>query len=83
MRAHFLLLVLATGLAACSERAAEPADDAKKELAMIEKAGGSKLEICQAHRKIADAYLKAQDEENYKFAKAAVDSYCTSAKFPD
>jgi len=68
------LIVLA--LAACSD----PAADAERELAIIQKSRGSSDEICAASRKVADAYLKKQSEMEYRMAKSKADGACLDAQ---
>lgn len=71
-----LALVALMALAACSS----PVEDAKHELAMIEKAHGSKAEICAAKRKVADAYLKAENQHDYEMARLEAGTACSAAQ---
>jgi hypothetical protein len=54
--------------------------DAKQELDMVRRNGGSKTEVCSAARKVADAYLRAHDETAYKDAKLTADIECMAAE---
>jgi hypothetical protein len=78
MRALVFVPLLVFGLSAC----ADPVADAEKELAMVERANGSKMEICEAKRKVADANLKAHREQEYSMTKLYADVACADAKFP-
>lgn len=71
-----LALVALAALAGCSS----PVEDAKRQLAMIEKAHGSKTEICAAKRKVADAYLKAQNQADYESARLDAATACNAAQ---
>ncbi len=77
MRAASLATVLLAGLSGCSD----PAADAERELAIVEKAGGSDAELCEAKRKVADAHLKAQDAEKYEAAKVSASISCFDARY--
>lgn len=52
---------------------------AEKELEIV-KADGDKTAICKAARKLADAWLKAQDQARYSEAKLHADTHCLSAQ---
>jgi hypothetical protein len=75
------LMLIPTGsilLAACTG----PASDAKaaeRQYEMIKRNGGSKQEICEASRRVADAWLKAENENKYKFASITRDLDCNAA----
>lgn len=71
-------LVLALGLIAAG--CGNPIADAERELAMIEKAHGSKDEICAAKRKVAEAYLKAGDQNQYEQARLDAAMACNAAQ---
>lgn len=75
MRALLLALGMAS-LAGCSNAAA----DAERELAIIEKSYGSKDEVCTAKRKVADAYLKAQDAAKYGITNVEASIACQEAQ---
>lgn len=77
MRALILALIL-TALTGCSD----PAADAERELAIIEKTHASNDELCKAKRKVADAYLKAQDSYKYEQAKVSANLACFDAQYP-
>jgi hypothetical protein len=47
---------------------------------MVEKAGGSKQELCDAAGKVADAYLSSKDQESYERWKLTRDVQCMSAR---
>jgi len=76
MRVMFCTVGMLALLCSCSSGI----KDAERELHVIEKSGGTSSELCRAHKKVADAYLKAQDESGYKFAKMLADSQCLNAK---
>lgn len=76
MRTLVFVLVGLASLSACSD----PVADAERELAMIERSGGSKDEICAAKRRIADLHLKAQDEEKYNSSKVEANLACNAAR---
>lgn len=76
MRARHLPLLLIIALGAC----ADPVADAEKELAMVEQSQGSKADLCRAKKKVADAYLEAQQAEKYKTAKVAAEVECYLAQ---
>lgn len=65
-----LLLVLC----ACTDEVS----DAQRELAIIENSGDPR-QICDAHRKVADAYLKQQSEAEYRVADNTAKIYCRRA----
>jgi len=72
---RFAPVIIALGLAACS-----PGKDAEEQYRMVEKAGGSKQELCDAAGKVADAYLSSKDQENYERWKLTRDIQCMSAR---
>jgi hypothetical protein len=75
MRAVILGCCLAI-VSACSNSAQE----AERELDIVQQSGGSLDEICEAKRKVADAYLKAQDADKYQIAKSYADTACLDAE---
>ena len=75
MRAVILGCCLAI-VSACSNSA----QDAERELEIVQQSGGSLDEICEAKRKVADAYLKAQDADKYQIAKSYADMACLDAQ---
>lgn len=72
MRRPPFVLALAALLIGCSD----PVADAERELAIVLKSRGTNQEICDAKRKVAAAYLKAQDERNYTIADLDADGAC-------
>lgn len=66
--------VLMFGLGGC-ENAAESAE---KQLAIVEKSGNPR-QICDAHRKVADAWLKQQDQQRYERADISAKISCRRA----
>lgn len=75
MRAIILGFCLAA-VSACSNSA----QDAERELEIVQQSGGSLDEICAAKRKVADAYLKAQDADKFQIAKSSADMACLDAQ---
>jgi hypothetical protein len=75
MRALFLPLVLALGLSAC----ADPVADAQRELEIVRQSHGTPADICKASRKVAEAYLKAQNQPRYEEANVTADITCSTA----
>lgn len=71
-----LMIVGALMLAGC----ADPVKDAERELEIVESANASNAEVCAAKRKVAEAYLKAQQQERYKAAKLNADVACMNAQ---
>jgi hypothetical protein len=69
-----LTLVALCALCACDN----PVKDAKRELEIIRKTG-TRDEICTASRRVADAYLKQQDENAYAMARIDADIACQDA----
>lgn len=74
-----LLIVFGAGLlVACSSTTSE-AEQAEKEYNMIKASGASSDELCQARRKVADAWLKTLDKDKYQMAKLEADLDCNQA----
>lgn len=69
-------VVALVGLSACSD----PVKDAKRELEIIESTGGASADVCAAKRKLADAYLKAQDSKEYEAARLSADIQCMNTQ---
>lgn len=59
-------------LSACSSEASK----AEQELSILENASASGDELCAAKRKVADAYLREGDEENFARTKEYADTTC-------
>jgi hypothetical protein len=72
----FVLAFSCILLASCGESQIEHAE---RRLATIEKAGGSKAEICSAKRDVAEAYLEGGDAKEYEREKLYADIACTGA----
>lgn len=76
MRASLVAALIVSVLSGCNN----PASDAEKELAILEKSDATKDEICAAKTKVAEAYLRAQHEEKYKATKRDADAACNAAQ---
>jgi hypothetical protein len=63
-------------LAACTD----PVADAQERLRIISSTQASKADICDAHRRIVEAYLTAKRSDGYEEAKVTADIYCQSAE---
>jgi hypothetical protein len=72
---RLVIVGLLVALGSC----ADPVGDAQQELAILEKSGAGRDEICGAKRKVADAYLKAHNEAEFKKADLSADIACNSA----
>jgi hypothetical protein len=72
-----LLIIGALVLAGCSD----PVKDAERELEIVESSGGSSADICAAREKVADAHLKAHDQQAYRNARLSADVQCMNARF--
>lgn len=68
-------IILAFALAGCSEPESAKIE---RQLAMMEKAGASRPEICAKKLQLADAYLREENREEYKLHKTIADQYCAS-----
>ena len=75
IRATLLCASSALLLAACTSEV----ERAEKELTMVKDAHGSDSEICQASRKVAEAYLHDGDRDNYPLAKMSAATACDQA----
>lgn len=73
MRRCALLLILLAGCTSEAERA-------EQQVSLIENSGGSGNDLCEAKKKVADAYLNANDAEHYKTAKLYADTTCSLAQ---
>lgn len=71
-----IAVAASAALLGCSD----PTEDAKRELAILQKSGASVGEICDAKKKVADAYLKQQDAYNYRMARIEAETYCLRAQ---
>lgn len=74
MRRSWILIVMA--LCACSKES----DEAMRQYNMIERAGGTPGELCEASKKIVQAYLKEGNEQDFRLYKASSDSRCLNAQ---
>ncbi|RUN77304.1 hypothetical protein [Sphingomonas sp. TF3] len=54
--------------------------DAQERLRIISSTQASKADICNAHRRIVEAYLAAKRSEGYEEAKITADMYCLRAE---
>ncbi|WP_066723582.1 hypothetical protein [Sphingomonas pituitosa] len=72
MRA-FLLAIGLVALAACSSKV----DEAEADLAMIKNAHPTRMELCAAHKRVAEAYLQTRDQEKYNEKKLAAEIMCS------
>jgi uncharacterized tellurite resistance protein B-like protein len=73
-------LLIASGLLVALVGCSDPVRDAERELEIIQRAEGSPNELCRARRKVAEAYLKANDAEGYETADLYADTACLSAR---
>lgn len=75
MRALLAICLLGT-LASCHGEIA----DAERERDMVRSVKPEDpAAVCDAERKVADAYLKAHDQKGYEVAKVTADIYCRRA----
>ncbi len=75
----FLLVVAFMLLPACSAKTEPEGPKAERELAILQSTGPSKDEECTAKRKVAEAYLRDQNADEYRKADLFADVACTSA----
>lgn len=73
---RFLVVGAFLFLVACSKAS----DEAKRQYGMIERAGGQPGELCEASKKIADAYLKEGNEKDFRLYKSTSDAKCMLAR---
>jgi len=74
---NFVVVVIL--LAGCQRD--DPVASAKRRLEMIKKASPSDLyAICDAGRRVEEAYLQAQDQKGYEAAKLSADLDCHTAE---
>ena len=69
---RLLVLLGAFALLSC----ARESDEARKDYEMIEQAGGSPVELCEASKRVAAAYLKERNEADYRLYKGKSDAQC-------
>ena len=63
-------------LAACGK---SPVEKAQQNLDFLNRNNASKAELCDAKRKLADAYREALDDKHYQFAKLDAQIACLGA----
>lgn len=68
-------------LAACNSAVRE-AEAAEKRADIVER-NGSARERCEALRDVADAWLKAQDEQKYRLSDLRADIACNAARMDE
>jgi hypothetical protein len=77
---RILILSLATlAIGGCNTASGE-AEAAERQYAMLQKNGGSEAELCEAARKVEQAWLKAENAEKHKLSKITADSSCLLAR---
>lgn len=76
MRRFALVVLILTG---CTSRA----DRLQNQYDMMERAGATGRELCQQSKKIAQAYLDASDEDQYKAAVTRSSTVCAAADLDD
>ncbi len=74
MRRLLLGLLL---LAGCSENRSEKLE---QQYAMMERAGAPKSELCKQATAIAQAYLEADNEQEYRIKRIEADADCLGAQ---
>ena len=76
MRVRWVATFLLLTPAGCAPSESE---QAKRELALIQKTHGDVDQVCAAKRKLADAYLHENNEREYEFADLDARVACNSA----
>lgn len=75
---RLVLISILLVVAGCSSANSE-AEQAQKEYNLLKASGATSDELCQAHQKVAQAWLKALDKDKYQFAKVEADLDCNQA----
>jgi hypothetical protein len=73
-----LVLLGSLGVAGCN-RTTRDAEAAEKEYAIVDESGGSPDERCAAARKVAAAWLKAQDRAKWQLSDVRAELDCNRA----
>jgi hypothetical protein len=76
MTKHLIIAGVALGLAACGTDKERAAEAARHELAIVERSAPGIDDLCQAHRKVAEAELEAGHAADYRTARLRADAYC-------
>lgn len=71
---------IALAILALGPGCAKQSDEAKRQYDMIERAGGQPSELCEASKKIADAYLKEGNEKDFRLYKSGSDARCMNVR---
>ena len=75
---RFLVVVtLAVAVAGCTDRASAKAE---RQLELVERNGATPREICEAKRKVAQAYLEEENAAEYQRANNFAEISCIRAK---
>jgi microsomal dipeptidase-like Zn-dependent dipeptidase len=79
MKLHSLAAILALAGCIAGSDELQDAQRTEAELKVIEASHANYGEVCDAQRRVADAWLKALDQKRYELAKSVAFITCTRA----
>jgi hypothetical protein len=78
VRLAVLPLATLLSLGSCNSPRSQ-AEQAEKEFNLLKESGASSAELCQAHQRVAQAWLKTLDKSKYQLAKVEAELDCNRA----